>query len=794
MVNKKINKWGIVFTILSMVQTMVSQTVTIGTGTTVDQGLPIEPYYGYTYSQSIFDQSEISTNGDIDKIRFYCDGSSSYTDNPVAIYLGHTTKTTFANTTDWVSSASLTQVYNGPITTTATPGWIEIDITNFTYNNTDNLIVAVDENQSGYHGSGDDWYCTSSTGNKALVYRNDVTNPDPASPPTATYLKSYRPNIQLEFVSTTPMTYVSSTTTQSNTSDVPPGSTDQQIVGIEVVTSGSLSPFDVDQIQFNMNGCTDGTNDITNINIYYTGNNSSFATTTLFGNATPATGTITVNGSQTLASGTNYFWIAYDIAAGATLGNFVDAQCSQINLTGGIGAKTPTVTAPGGNREIPLVPVIYLMDNTSESTCYGEFYDPGGSASNYSDDQDFTKTFCSNNGNNLRFDFTYFDLQSTWDYLRIYDGANTSSTLIGTYSTTVPVNIISSGTCLTFEFHSDCCVNKGGWAADISCFDPGVCGVNPSAEDQCADAPLLNSIDGICGTTGGYTADIPGNLQSETCNGLNFINGNSWLQFQASSTTAELAIICNCPGSGVEVSVFETSDCNTFTEMGCYDPFYEQAPGVFTVNGLTIGNNYHLMVDQFGAAGCDFQINGLSGVSLPVTLSSFDVSCNGISNKLVWTTSSEINNDYFSIQRSTDGVLFEEIGKVSGAGNSSNSIHYQFIDQNPVKGAYYRLKQFDYNGDYNYSSTKYSNCGSSQFHLYPNPANDHFIFYSDQFDHQKLSVNLVDALGKIIRSMNISDFDSNKHYHFDVQGIPKGVYQVLFYSSSSYITQSLIIY
>ena len=56
---------------------------------------------------NIFDQSEIALTGDLDKIRYYFNGNSAFTDNPVNVYVGHTTKSTFSNTTDWIANKAL---------------------------------------------------------------------------------------------------------------------------------------------------------------------------------------------------------------------------------------------------------------------------------------------------------------------------------------------------------------------------------------------------------------------------------------------------------------------------------------------------------------------------------------------------------------------------------------------------------------------------------------------------------------------------------------------------------------
>lgn len=150
----------------------------------------------------------------------------------------------------------------------------------------------------------------------------------------------------------TPMAFASSTVTQTNTTNVESCAVDAEIIGIEVVTTGSTTPIDLTQLRIRTNGSTAPLADIANIDIYYTGTTGTFSTGTLFGSAAPAgVGTnIFVNGTQTLAPGTNYFWVAYDMAAGSTPGNVIDGLCN--NVTVGGSNYTPTVTAPAGNRTI----------------------------------------------------------------------------------------------------------------------------------------------------------------------------------------------------------------------------------------------------------------------------------------------------------------------------------------------------------------------------------------------------------------------------------------------------------
>jgi len=153
------------------------------------------------------------------------------------------------------------------------------------------------------------------------------------------------------FIFALPMAFVSSTTTQ-NTANTAPGNPNQQIIGIQVVTSGNVTPFTISSFTVNANGSTDIL-DIANAKIYYTGNVPTFSTSGLFGTvASPTIADFNITGSQVLASGTNYFWLTFDIMPGATFGDLVDAECAEVVGSGTMGTQKPDVTVPAGARTI----------------------------------------------------------------------------------------------------------------------------------------------------------------------------------------------------------------------------------------------------------------------------------------------------------------------------------------------------------------------------------------------------------------------------------------------------------
>lgn len=153
----------------------------------------------------------------------------------------------------------------------------------------------------------------------------------------------------IEYIPTV-MSYASSTAVQKNKSNVEPDQVNQEILKVEVVTTGNLQPFDVTSFTFNTDGSTDPAHDISNARLFYTGSSGSFATTTQFGNTVAApNGTFTINGAQLLSDGKNNFWLTYDLPASAALGNILDAQCTSLVADT---EHTLAVSAPEGSRTI----------------------------------------------------------------------------------------------------------------------------------------------------------------------------------------------------------------------------------------------------------------------------------------------------------------------------------------------------------------------------------------------------------------------------------------------------------
>lgn len=133
-----------------------------------------------------------------------------------------------------------------------------------------------------------------------------------------------------------------------------------------------------------------------------------------------------------------------------------------------------------------------IMGNGFTTACSGNFYDNGGSGSNYSNSQDLTYTIYPNVGNNLQVVFSSFQVESCCDWLRIYNGNSTSAPLIGQYTSNPgTVTSTSADGSLTFVFHSDGSVTYSGWVAALSCIPNPACSGMPNPGTATASAPIV---------------------------------------------------------------------------------------------------------------------------------------------------------------------------------------------------------------------------------------------------------------------------------------------------------------
>ncbi len=161
---------------------------------------------------------------------------------------------------------------------------------------------------------------------------------------------------------------------------------------------------------------------------------------------------------------------------------------------------------------------------------------------------------------------------------------------------------------------------------------------------------------------------------------------------------------------------------------------------------------YGVRVSNSQATGLTLIANNYNFTSLPVRLVSFLARNQNGLNILTWQTSSETNNSGFDIEKSADAKTFEKIGFVDGSGDSRENRIYHFTDLAPFTTTYYRLKQMDYDGKFEYSriiSVKNDYAGIS---IYPNPAGNQF-FVKDLEKTEKAVIR--NNTGQVVLEQNI---------------------------------------
>ncbi|HLK28738.1 MAG TPA: T9SS type A sorting domain-containing protein [Puia sp.] len=156
---------------------------------------------------------------------------------------------------------------------------------------------------------------------------------------------------------------------------------------------------------------------------------------------------------------------------------------------------------------------------------------------------------------------------------------------------------------------------------------------------------------------------------------------------------------------------------------------------------------------QLGTAVFD-NVSVVNHTTLPVNIINF--TAKNINNKysqLNWTTSSEMNNDHFEIERSGVSSDFKSIGTVKSNGNSSSSQQYAFKDTSPLDGTnYYRIKQVDINGNFQYSTIATATFNLKLIDIFPNPAHKQlYIRNNSNFSgNEQLTIAIFDVSGKTI--------------------------------------------
>lgn len=211
---------------------------------------------------------------------------------------------------------------------------------------------------------------------------------------------------------------------------------------------------------------------------------------------------------------------------------------------------------------------------------------------------------------------------------------------------------------------------------------------------------------------------------------------------------------------------------------------YPNGTELTLIDGTGTGDASTFSVNILGAGAAQWSVKSGTGADLviqttvlPVELMYFNAATKGQENLLTWRTASEVNNQGFDIERSSDGRTWQTLAFVSGQGTTLEEQSYTYMDSRPLHGLnYYRLKQMDFDGQFEYSGirslmTEDSNAGVQ---VYPNPlrADGLLNVNLSAEPEDKAIFRIFDLNGKILHQETLSNQFNQSAYGY----LPAGVY------------------
>jgi hypothetical protein len=269
-------------------------------------------------------------------------------------------------------------------------------------------------------------------------------------------------------------------------------------------------------------------------------------------------------------------------------------------------------------------------------------------------------------------------------------------------------------------------------------------------------------------------------------------------------TVKPISIAAN---ANYNITYLYKADDVTGIEAGIF-PYKYDAAGWLGTQGS--GANSTMGVGAINSGNHTVVWNGLFSFSdftafgevspLPISLLSFEAYANNENVETKWSTITEINNDYFTIEKSIDAASFIEAGMFKGAGNSNERLDYIFIDSLPFNGySYYRLKQTDFDGNFSYSGIKSvlfirGESNAAMLIAYPNPTNINGVYInSSEIENDFIKIKLLNIIGSVVLEKTVWIDNNNDAQFIGFEGISEGVYFITINNGTTEKTTKLMI-
>ncbi|MBS1744220.1 MAG: T9SS type A sorting domain-containing protein [Bacteroidetes bacterium] len=319
----------------------------------------------------------------------------------------------------------------------------------------------------------------------------------------------------------------------------------------------------------------------------------------------------------------------------------------------------------------------------------------------------------------------------------------------------------------------------------------------------------------ITDTSTGCANIAIGNVTVNLCPDLSVIGDYMWFDLNGNGIqdVNEIGV------SGMEVKLYNNAGFNVATTATNSDGYYQ-------FSNVQPGNDYYVIFTK--PAGYSFTLQNIGGVaaadnskadatgqsnnfnvppassilnidagivtgSVPVTLLSFTARLRNNNTVLLnWQTTAEVNNDYFDVERSIDGINFATIGRVEGHGTTLLPNNYALIDPNPVSGYnYYRLRQVDYDAHFMYSHTEVVELKKPELVtvFYNEQQNSIQVQFSNS--QNNLRLKLYSANGQLIKSA--TEKNNNIAYTFQLPVLATGIYMLELVSDKERLVKKIFI-
>jgi hypothetical protein len=673
------------------VNALYSQTVFVGSTSSTHQteNAPIYANNSYSWSSNIYSSTEIQQAGNINKLSFFVTNKPTNCNINIPFKLYIREKITSYYSDNWsiqqpdINNFNL--VYTGSISWSAGQ-WNEITFdNNFFYSNTNNLeILLVDDTNDNTCGSWGDYLSFKSetwkpSGCSWGCDSRTISGNSSSNSNSSGSNRTERPIIKLDYLANTPYSVDTVLVEQpGSTKTINIGSKDVELLKVNIKINGALgSSIKLNNLAFNFNG-TDNINNVSKVKIYTGGSNSSLSNAIVIDsliNPTYTSNVFTIN-SIVLNTGNNYFFLTIDAALDINaISNEIDAEIIAAIFSNGTNTIFNSTNGSAiGSILLQLDPIEINPNNAGCGSSVNGIVPASYGTNTWGEGKSWSASI---------YDKSYFSSPSTLEAVSYF---------------------IDCGSCT-------------GTIATNQKIYLGHTTINQFSNNQRADLDTA-----ITDLTLVYSGNV------------NWVDG-VWNEIELDTEfeydkTKNIVVYFENEHNDELSGGFSCSDISTIVHsFGSSSSSYTK----YAYDGMglpNIGNTSNQApIIKFKYKPSE------TAVTLPIELVDFYSNSNDYQVTLYWQTLTEINNEYFEIEKSKDGKNFHSIAKIKGNGSTTNLSPYKFSYNETEKGChYYRLKQVDFDGGFWYSDIIYECTNSlmqNNFRIYPNPIN---------FDYQQLKI------------------------------------------------------